>query len=110
MNMRKIIAILAAVLLLCAAIPMTAMSVSAATATVNSDFEDGTVGSWTTSSGTALAIVAAADLPVANPNGGNYALYFESTNYSYVNYKMTVKANATYKISVDVLSASDRNP
>ena len=109
MNMRKIIAVLAAVLLLCAAIPMAALSVSAA-ATVNSDFEDGTVGGWTTSSGTALAIVAAADLPVANPNGGNYALYFESTNYSYVNYKMTVKANTTYKISVDVLSASDRNP
>ena len=99
MNFRKIIAVLAAVLMLCSIIPMGAM-VSAAAAIVNSDFEDGTVGSWTTSSGTALAIVAAADLPVANPNGGNYALYFESTNYSYVNYKMTVKANTTYKISL----------
>ena len=58
MNMRKIIAVLAAMLMLCSIIPMGAL-VSAA-AVVNSDFEDGTVGSWTTSSGTALAIVAAA--------------------------------------------------
>ena len=112
MNMRKIIAVLAAVLLLCAAIPMAAISVSASNGDVivSSDFEDGTVGSWTTSSSTALAIVAAADLPVANENGGNYALYFESSYYSYVNYQMTVKANTTYKISIDVLSNSASNP
>ena len=112
MKMRKILAVLTAVLMLCAIIPMGAISVSAANGdvVVSSDFEDGTVGSWTTSSSNALVVTAAADLPVANENGGNYALYFDSSYYSYVNYQMTVKANTTYKISVDVLSASASNP
>ena len=45
MNMRKIIAVLAAVLMLCTVIPMGALSVSAA-GILDTNFDDGTVQNW----------------------------------------------------------------
>ena len=107
MNMRKIIAVLAAVLLLCAAIPMAAISVSAADAVYSADFEDGTVTGWSSSTS---SVAAAADIPVANADGGNYALKFVSTNYSYTNYTISVAQNTTYKVTFSILSETAGYP
>lgn len=113
MNMRKIIAVLAAVLMLCAIIPMGALSVSAA-AVYSEDFEDGTLGTWASSAGGVANLVAAADLPVANPNGGNYAMQtvVEAGQYPYLadSTGFSVEANTDYVIKVDVLHTNNNWP
>lgn len=105
MKMRKLIALLSAVLMLCAIIPMGAVTVSAA-ATYSEDFEDGTVGSWTSNN----SIVGAADLPVANDAVGNYTMQFVSTSYSYTNCKITVEQNTTYRVTFTILSGEASKP
>ena len=113
MNMRKIIAVLSAVLMLCSLLPLAAISVSAADENVvySADFESG-LGTWNTSSTSNAPIeaVAAADLPVANPNGGSYALKQTITNsaYPYMVDKtaITLEANTDYVMSFDTLATN----
>lgn len=105
MKMRKLIALLSAVMMLCALLPLSALTVSAA-AVYSEDFEDGTVGSWTSNN----SIVGAADLPVANDAVGNYTLQFVSTSYSYTNCKITVAANTTYRVTFTILSGEASKP
>ena len=73
MKFRKIIAVMAAVLMLCTVIPMGAVSVSAATTAYAEDFEAGDLAGWSSSTS---SIVPASELPVANAAAGNYALKF----------------------------------
>ncbi len=115
MNMRKIIAVLSAVLMLCAIIPMGAM-VSAATQEVvvyNADFEDGTAGTWKSADETNSPISVVTP-PVANPNGGTYAIEQTQTNstYSYFSERtaLTLETDTDYVLSVDILSASANHP
>jgi len=105
MKMRKLIAILSAVMMLCALLPAGALVVSAA-AIYSEDFESGTVGSWTSNN----SIVGAADLPVANAAAGNYTMQFVSTSYSYTNCKITVAADTTYRVTFSILSGEASKP
>ena len=109
--MKKIIAIMAAVLMLCSVIPMGAISVSAATVVYSQDFEGG-LGTWVGSSSSPVELVAAADLPVANPNGGNYAMKQVLNGYHYMSDHTTfaVESNTDYMVSVDVLHTTNNWP
>ena len=71
MNMRKIIAVLSAALMLFTLLPMAAFSVSAADDNVvySWDYESG-LGTWA-SGDTTNAPIEAVTPPVANPNGGS---------------------------------------
>ena len=113
MNMRKIIAVLAAVLLLCAAIPMAAISVSAAGPVYNADFENNSLGGWKCDSGN-LSVVASSDAPVANPAGGNYVMkkVQGDDEYSFLEDRsgFTVEANTDYTVKVNVLTTSNNWP
>ena len=112
MNMRKLIALLSAVLMLCAIVPMGALSVSAA-ALYSWDFEDGTAGTWHTGSDSSpIEVVAAADLPVANPNGGNYALKQTLNGYHYMSdtTAITLDPNTDYVVKVDALLTTNNWP
>ena len=91
MNMRKIIAVLAAVLLLCAAIPMAAISVSAAANLVpNGTFDSNTSG-WGKSTNTVLTT----DTGVT----GNALKATHADDWAYVYTWMDVEANTDYTIS-----------
>ena len=86
MNMRKIIAVLAAALLLCAAIPMAALSVAAAPGDVviNKNFDDGSVFSN------------------ASAEGGY--MVFDATTANWANvylYANAIKSGTKYEISFD---------
>ena len=70
------------------------------------DYESGELGGWTSNN----SIVGAADLPVANADGGSYAMKFESTNYSYTNYQLTVEPNTDYKVTYSILSGTSGYP
>lgn len=110
MNMRKIIAVLSAVLMLCSLLPMAAFSVSAADDNVvySQDFESG-LGTWASGDST-NAPVAAATPPVANANGGSYALQQTITNgvYPYMVDKtaITLEANTDYVMTFDSLATN----
>ena len=107
MNMRKIIAVMAAVLMLCTVIPMGAISVSAATTAYAEDFEAGDLAGWTSSTS---SIVPASELPVANAAAGNYTMKFVSTNYHYTNYNLAVEKNTTYRVTFSFLSGEASRP
>ena len=77
------------------------------TAIYEENFEDGDMGAW---GNTVTTLVPASELPVANPNGGNYAIKLASTNYSYTNTTVTLEKNTYYKATFSILSGSDRNP
>lgn len=64
----------------------------------NGDFEDGDINGWSNTS----SLIAAADCPVAP--AGNYAMRFESTNYSYTNYRIAVEPNTDYVITCRILT------
>ena len=109
MNFRKITAVLAAVLMLCTILPMGALSVSAADALYSWDFEDGDLTGWASGSA-AHALVAAADLPVANANGGNYAMSTTDTYYGYTNYDIALEKNTDYLLTFSILSGTKNYP
>ena len=94
--------------------PETPVEPEAPEAIYSEDYEDGTLGNWSCSSGGTAEIVAAADLPVANPNGGNYALksVVESGKYPYLadSKAVTVEPNTYYVVSVDVLHTTNKWP
>ena len=71
------------------------------------DFEEGTLNGWSSSTS---SIAAAADLPVANADGGSYAMKFVSTNYSYTNYTLAVEKNTTYRVQYSILSGEASRP
>ena len=110
MNMRKIIAVLSAVLMLCSLLPLAAISVSAADENVvySADFESG-LGTWASGDAT-NAPVEAATPPIANPNGGSYAMKHTITNgkYPYTVDKtaITLEANTDYVMSFDTLATN----
>ncbi|MBR0447169.1 MAG: carbohydrate binding domain-containing protein, partial [Clostridia bacterium] len=115
MNMRKIIAVLSAVLMLCAIIPMGAVSVSAAEEVAYlADFEDGKISGWYTSGSGEMSVVSTSELPAPNPNGGNYVMKKVQPvgEYSWQEYQkgFNVEANTDYVVSVDVLTTSNNWP
>ena len=116
MKMRKILAVLACLAMLCAVLPMSAMmSVSAADDVVfNADFEDGNISGWYTSGSGAMSVVPASEAPAVNPNGGNYVMKKEQPlgEYSWQEYQkgFNVEANTDYVVSVDVLTTSNNWP
>ena len=89
MNMRKIIAVLAAVLLLCAVVPMGAISVSADGAF---DFEGGTVSGW--NSGCTIEVV---------DDNGSKVLKWDASGADWANIyyygSAMVSANTDYTVS-----------
>ena len=108
MKMRKIIAVLAAVLMLCTIIPMGAINVAAAAAPIFTyDFESGIDG-WTVNSPGTIEAVSAATLPVANPNAGNGAMKHYSSSWNFIAYKsgVAVQANTDYILSFEALAVS----
>ena len=109
MKMRKIIAVLSAVLMLCTLLPMAAFSVSAAEDVVYSwDFESG-LGTWASGDAT-NAPVEAATPPIANPNGGSLAMKHTITNGAYPftvdKTAITLEANTDYVMSFDSLATN----
>ena len=95
MNMRKIIAVLAAVLLLCAIIPMGAISVSAA-GILDTNFDDGTVQSWSCDE---TIVVEDGALKWTTASWKN--LYHNFTAVAGKNYVLTFKAKAAAAATVD---------
>lgn len=108
MKMRKIIAVLSALLMLCSLLPLAAFSVSAAeTPIFTCDFESGVDG-WTVNSPGTVEAVSAAALPVANPNAGNGAMKHYSNSWNFAAYKngVAVQANTDYILSFEALAVS----
>ena len=97
MNMRKIIAVLAAALMLCSVVPMGALSVAADGAF---DFEDGTVGGW----------LSGCNIEVVDDNG-NKVLKWDASGADWANIyyygSAMVSANTDYVVSFRV--KADRN-
>ena len=96
MNMRKIIAVLAAALMLCAAIPMGALSVAA----FSTDFEDGTVNGWASDCG-----VEAVDLDGAKVLKWDASPLAWANMYNYCN----LSANTEYVMTLKVKADRDTN-
>ncbi len=114
MNMRKIIAVLSAVLMLCAIIPMGAVSVYAAEEVAYlADFENGSIGGWKNDSGN-LSVVSTSELPTANAACGSYVLKKVQPvgEYSFNEDRsgFAVEPNTDYTVSVDVLTTSNNWP
>lgn len=113
-NLRKALALMISLLMLCTLIPMGAMtSVSAAeTVVYSADFESG-LGTWAGSTTTNVTTEVAAP-PVANPNGGSYALKQTITNdaYPYMSDRtsFTVTANTDYILTFDALGTNNGWP
>ena len=78
-----------------------------ANAIYTEDFEDGALGGWSSSTS---SVAGASEFPVANAAGGNYAMKFVSTNYSYTNYSLSVEKNTTYRVQYSILSAEASRP
>ena len=78
-----------------------------ANAIYTEDFEDGALGGWSSSTS---SVAGASEFPVANAAGGNYAMKFVSTNYSYTNYSLAVEKNTTYRVQYSILSAEASRP
>ena len=98
MNMRKIIAVLAAVLLLCAAIPMAAMSVSAASK-LDNNFDDGTVGKFKCDS---VDTIVNEDGVMKWTTQGWKNLYASFSVSANADYKVTFKMKAAAATSMEV--------
>ena len=98
MNMRKIIAVLAAMLMLCSIIPMGAM-VSAA-ALVDYDFEDGSLGSWKYDTTNDTLEVVDGAMKWTTISWKNTYLNFKAT--ANTDYKLTIRAKADVNATVDV--------
>ena len=99
MNMRKIIAVLAAVLMLCAIIPMSALSVSA---DGSFDFEGGTVSGW--NSGCTIEVV---------DDNGSKVLKWDASGADWANIyyygSAMVSANTDYTVSFRVKADRSTN-
>ena len=112
MKMRKIIAVLSAVLMLCTLLPMGAMVSAADDAVYSADFESG-LGTWKSGDAT-NAPVEAATPPIANPNGGSLALKQTITNGKYPfmvdGTPLTLEANTDYVMSFDTLATNAKWP
>lgn len=94
-NLRKALALMLSVLMLCTLIPMGAMSVSAATNLVsNGTFESGTSG-WACSTGATMTATT------TDPGSGSQSLALDASTVDYVwTYtSVTVTANTDYTIS-----------
>lgn len=113
-HFRKALALVLSLLMLCTLIPMGAMtSVSAAeTVVYSADFESG-LGTWAGSTTTNVTTEVAAP-PVANPNGGSYALKQTITNdaYPYMSDKTSfaVTAGTDYILTFDALGTNNGWP
>jgi len=95
MNMRKIIAVLAAVLMLCTVIPMGALSVSAA-GILDTNFDDGTVQNWT-----ANETIVVEDGAMKWTTASWKNLYHNFTAVAGKDYVLTFKAKAAAAATVD---------
>ena len=97
MNMRKIIAILTSVLLLCAAIPMSALSVAA---DGGFDFENGTVSGWQSKCSIEVIDLDGSKVLKWDASGADWAnVYYYGSSI--------VSANTDYTVSLRV--KADRN-
>ena len=92
MNMRKIIAVLAAVLMLCSVIPMSAISVSAANLVSNGTFESDTSG-WGKSTNT---VVETEDGALKATHADDWAYVYTTVSLTpNTNYVLTFRAKAS---------------
>lgn len=113
-NLRKALALMVSLLMLCTLIPLGAMTSVSAEETVvySADFESG-LGTWAGSTTTNVTTEVAAP-PVANPNGGSYALKQTITNdaYPYMSDRtaFTVTANTDYILTFDALGTNNGWP
>ena len=95
MKMRKILAVLSVLAMLCTLLPMAALSVSAAEISIpNSDFESSDMSAWKMGSG---------KLSTALAHGGSQSLYSDdnTTSYGYAAYikELPVVPNSDYTVT-----------
>ena len=115
-NIKKVLAVLLSMIMLCAIIPMGAMTSVSAEETVvyNADFENNSISGWYTSGSGEMSVVSTSELPVANANSGNYVMkkVQPTGEYSFEEYQtgFTVKTNTDYVVSVEVLTTSNNWP
>ena len=96
-NIRKIVAILAAVLMLCSVLPLGALSVAA---DVSFDFEDGTVNGWASDCGVETVDLDGAKVLKWDASGAAWA-----NMYNYCN----LAANTEYVLTLKVKADRDTN-
>ena len=123
MKMRKIIALLSALLMLCTLLPMSAFNALAAeTPVYANNFENG-IGGWyanvakdsatgeVKSTGT-VSIVSASLLPIANANADASVLKYTSESWNFCADKtgFTVAANTDYVFTYDILAITPNKP
>ena len=111
-NIRKIVAILAAVLMLCSVLPMSALSVVAAEAPIyKADFENGTLGGWQNDAG-GMSVVSSSELPVANAACGDYVVKKDKPagDWGFLEDRagFNVEPNTDYVVTVDVLHTANQ--
>ncbi|MBQ6849293.1 MAG: DUF4886 domain-containing protein [Clostridia bacterium] len=101
-NIKKVLAVLLTMVMLCTLLPMGMLSVSAEeTVVYSADFESD-IGNWKASAGT----VEVATPPIANPNGGSLSLKHDTGSaYPYLcdNTAFTVEANTDYILTFDAI-------
>ena len=101
-NIKKALAVLLTMVMLCTLLPMGMLSVSAEeTVVYSADFESD-IGNWKASAGT----VEVATPPIANPNGGSLSLKHDTGSaYPYLcdNTAFTVEANTDYILTFDAI-------
>ncbi len=112
-NIKKALAVLMTLVMLCGLLPLGMLSVSAAeTVVYSADFESG-LGTWAGSTTTNVTTEVAAP-PVANPNGGSYALKHTISNdvYPYMSDKtaFAVTANTDYILTFEALGTNNGWP
>ena len=95
-NLRKLLAVLVTLTMLCALLPLSALSVSAAQVNLitNGDFEDGTTG-WVASDGASVKVET---VDAAHGKSGKFYGDMDVTVYQ----DIPVNANTNYTISVDL--------
>ena len=95
-NLRKLLAVLVTLTMLCALLPLSALSVSAAQVNLitNGDFEDGTTG-WVASDGASVKVET---VDAAHGKSGKFYGDLDVTVYQ----DIPVNANTNYTISVDL--------
>jgi len=115
-NIKKALAVLMTLVMLCGLLPLGMLSVSAADEEVvyNADFENNSISGWYTSGSGEMSVVSTSELPVANAACDNYVMkkVQPTGEYSFQEYQagFTVTANTDYTVSVDVLTTSNNWP
>jgi len=107
-NIKKALALLLTMVMLCGLLPMAAFTVAAAESPIYTyDFESG-LGQWTVNSPGTIEIESAANLSIANPNAGNSVLKYTSQSWNFIADKaaFTVQTNTDYIFTYDILAVT----